>query len=99
MTETTEAAHARYLKAAHAMQSGVAMKMNFDTTETEPKQLRTGINSAMVEFSALIKLLTTKGILSEGEFMIALADAMEAEKQSYEKMLSEHFGGKDITLS
>jgi len=99
MAETTEQAHARYLKAAHAMQSGVAMKMNFDPAETEPKGLRTGINSAMVEFSALVKLLTAKGILTEEEFMVALADAMEAERALYEKMLSDHFNGKDIKLS
>jgi hypothetical protein len=91
-------AHERYLSAAHAMQSGVAAKMERDPSETTPKHLRTGINSSMVENSALVKLLVGKGILTEEEWAEALADGMEAEVQLYEKWLSEKLGAT-ITLA
>ena len=51
-----------YLKAAHAMQSGVAFKMHTDPSETQPKHLRVGVNSAMVEQSAIAKLLIDKAL-------------------------------------
>ena len=35
----------RYTAALHGMQSGVAMKMNYDVAETTPKHLRVGVNS------------------------------------------------------
>lgn len=89
----------RYTEAAHGMQSGVAMEMNLDhrKSATEPKHLRVGINAAMVDHGALAKLLIDKGIITDAEYMKAIADAMEAEKAAYEKRLSEHFG-KTITL-
>jgi hypothetical protein len=82
----------RYRAAAHAMQTGVATKMAVDPSETTPKHLRVGVNSAMVENAALVKLLIAKGIVTEAEWFSALADQMEAEKALYEKYLSVHFG-------
>lgn len=96
--ETIEAALARYRAAAHAMQSGVATKMTFDPSSTNPKHLRTGVNSAMVEHSALVKLLVDKGVITEQEYFPVLADAMQAEQAGYEKLLSEHFG-RPVRLS
>ena len=88
----------RYLAAAHAMQSGVAAKMRYDPNETSEKHLRTGVNSAMVETSALVKLLISKGIITEAEWYAELADAMEREKEAYEKALHNILGTR-ITLS
>ena len=85
-------AYRRYAAAAHAMQSGVAAKMGQDPGETTPKHLRVGVNSSMVENSALVKLLIGKGILTEEEWAEALADGMEAEVALYEKWLSERIG-------
>lgn len=73
----------RYMAACHAMQSGVALKMGRDPKETEPKHLRVGINSAMVDSAALARLLMTKGVITEEEFYKALADQMEEEVASY----------------
>ena len=87
-----EADYQRYTTAAHAMQSGVKAKMEHDPSETTPKHLRTGVNSSMVGNSALVKLLITKGILTEEEWAEALADGMEAEVALYEKWLSERIG-------
>lgn len=89
--------HQRYLAAAHAMQSGVAAKMHVDPSETTPKHLRVGVNSAMSEHAALAKLLMDKGIITEDEYVQAQADQMEREKALYERFLSDHYG-RPITL-
>lgn len=80
----------RYLDAAHAMQSGVAAEIGVkgdNAAAADHKHLRTGVNAAMVEFSALIKLLIAKGILTEEEWWGCLADGMEEEKMRYERRL------------
>ena len=93
----------RWLAASHAMQSGVAAEMQLaqDHGErhpsTEPKHLRVGINNALCDHAALVKLLIAKGLITEAEYLKAIADAMEEEKQFYEKRLSNIYG-KPITL-
>lgn len=84
----------RYQAAAHAMQSGVAFKMEHDPSETTPKHLRVGVNSAMVENSALVRLLVDKGIITNEEWAAALADGMEAERDLYKSWLEQHYGRK-----
>lgn len=98
MSESIEVAEARYRAAAHAMQSGVAMTMNIKPSATQPKHLRTGVNSAMVETSTIVLLLIEKGIITEQEWRSALADAMEREKALYEQELSRHYG-RTVTLA
>jgi hypothetical protein len=93
----TQQAMQRYQAAAHAMQSGVAAKMGCDPSETTPKHLRTGVNSAMVEHSALAELLMAKGVFTEDEYQEALATGMEREVRLYEDWLSQHTG-VNITL-
>lgn len=88
----------RYAAAAHAMQTGVAMQMNFDPSETTPKHLRVGVNSAMVEHGALVKILLDKGLLTEDEYYKTLADFMEAEAESYRARIQEMYPGTKITL-
>lgn len=98
MTESIEEARARYMAAAHAMQSGVKAKMEiFPDGETSPKHLRVGVNAAMTEHNGLATLLIAKGVITEEEYTVAMADAMEKEKELYEKELSEHYG-TNITL-
>ena len=88
--------HQRYLDLLHAMQSGVASKMNYDggpdSGETSPKHLRVGVNAAMVDNSALANLLMEKGVITEDEYFAALAAGAEREKALYETWLSEHLG-------
>jgi hypothetical protein len=52
----------------------------------------------MVDHAALAKLLIDKGLITEQEYLCAIADAMEAEKARYEKHLSNLLG-KTITLA
>ena len=82
----------RYEIALHRMQSGVAFLLPRDPDETSPKHLRVGVNSAMVEHAALVRLLIAKGILTEEEFFRGLADAMEEEATRYEQRLQQEYG-------
>jgi hypothetical protein len=83
----------RYLAAVHAMQSGVAMEMNDPAIKaTDPKHLRVGVNSAMCDHAALIRVLVAKGILTEAEYVEAVADEMEREQARYEDRLTEKYG-------
>jgi hypothetical protein len=84
--------HQRYLNAAHAMQSGVALDLNANDDSLNPKHLRVGVNSAMSDHGALVKLLIDKGIFSEQEYMKVIADFMEREKESYERKHSQRLG-------
>ena len=78
-----------YQQAAHAMQSGVAMMMNYDNTETEPKHLRVGLNSAFVNDAALAQLLIDKGIITLQEYQDSLTKEMNKEVERYEHRISE----------
>lgn len=94
--ERAEHAKQRYLLACHAMQSGVAA-MEGRSNETTPKHLRVGVNSAMVDSGALVGLLLEKHIIAEHEYFEALAERMEAEVHSYEKLIQGNSDTK-ITL-
>jgi hypothetical protein len=78
---------ARYLAAAHAMQSGVAYEMNNAPTDPDwrYKDVRTGVNSAMVDMGGLAALLIEKGLFTKEEYAKAVADAMEREVANYEE--------------
>jgi hypothetical protein len=88
----------RYAAACHAMQAGVAMMMNHDQHATQPKHLRVGVNSAMVEHGALANLLMAKGIVTEEEYFVALCEGMEAEVAKYEAECSRVLGGAVVKL-
>lgn len=92
----------RYLAAAHAVQAGVQMELNDDPptrsgSAASPKMLRTGINLAMVEHGALVRLLIAKGLITHEEYMAELVAGVEDEQRQYEERLSARLGSK-ITL-
>lgn len=95
---TIEESVARYHEALHAMQSGVATEMGVDPKPTEPKHLRVGINSALVNNEAIATLLIEKGIITQEEYTEQVAISMEKEKKSYEQRLSQYFPGQNIVL-
>lgn len=82
----------RYLAAMHSVQSGVAAKMTVHPNEVDPKHLRTGVNSALINVSALANLLMKMGVITEEQYMQAIADGAEQEKARYEEWLSEYYG-------
>lgn len=93
----------RYVKAAHAVQSGVAMDMATDPNPnsqgaTTPKHLRTGLNAVMADHGSLAKLLIDKGIITQDEYLDAIADGQEREQARYEKLLTDRTGQR-ITLA
>jgi len=88
---------ADYLRLAHAMQTGVAMMMNIDPSESSSKHLRVGINSAMSDQGALAKLLIDKGIITEEEYTRAMRDSMQREVDGYRAALAKH--GMDVNLA
>ena len=81
-----------YVDAAHAMQTGVAILMGHDSRETEPKHLRVGINSAMVNDAALVKILISKGIITMEEYDQAITEEMNAEAERYQRKVKDVFG-------
>lgn len=84
----------RYFVAAHAMQAGVAFEMEHgDGKPTEPKHLRVGINARACDHTGLVKLLIAKGVITEAEYLKAMADEMELEVERYEARLPEHLRG------
>jgi hypothetical protein len=85
----------RYTDLAHAMQSGVALKMNYDAAETTPKHLRVGVNSAMCDHAALARLLIEKGIITEAEYRQAITDEMAREVERYK----EYFRSRGLTIT
>ena len=87
-------ARQRYERAQHAMQSGVAQEMNIRPHPTQPKFLRVGVNTAMSDHAALARLLVEKGVITEDDYMAALADEMEREVTRYEQSLSAALGAK-----
>lgn len=89
----------RYMKACHAMQTGVKMEMELHMNDAHsPKHLRVGVNSAMVETSVLVKIMIDKGIITLDEWDKELADGMEAEVELYTKRISDAIGGKKVVL-
>lgn len=95
----TDTDRQRYLDAAHAMQSGVAMKMNYEAAETTPKHLRVGVNSAQCSTAALAVLLIDKGVITDDEYVAAVADEMERERDRYQQWLAERLGNPGIRLA
>jgi len=87
----------RYMKACHAMQTGVLFMMGH-TVSHHPKHLRVGINSALVEHSALALLLIEKGIISHKEYQVALVEGMEQEKKRYEDKANQLLGVKNTSF-
>lgn len=89
----------RYNALSHAMQSGVAFKMNYSDSETSPKHLRVGVNSSLISNGALVHLLVKKGLITELEYYEELVAMMEDEVKSYEAWLFKNSGGRTkITL-
>jgi hypothetical protein len=96
---TIEEDRERYIAACHAMQTGVAYQMQV-TNECDPKHIRVGVNSAMVNDRAMTELLIEKGIITEEEYFAKIAVCMELEVADYQERVKKQFGGNvNITLA
>lgn len=81
----------------HACMSGARFALEAGTASNEPKHVRNGIDSALVSCAAMFNLLKKKGIITEIEYLEAMAEAWETEHRRYEKELSDHYG-RNVTL-
>ena len=95
----SEANRKRYQTAMHAMQTGVAYVMEKDPKETEPKHLRVGVNAALRDHASLVQLLTEKGIISQAEYIEAIATGMEMERNVYQARVRLVFDNDNINLA
>jgi hypothetical protein len=86
--------HRRYLRAAHAVQSGIAALLERDPKIGTPKHLRVGIDTGKAEHAALARLLIAKGMITEEEYTEAIIAGVEAEQRAYEERLSIIYGTK-----
>lgn len=81
-----------YEELVHAMQSGVAFSMNDEECkDTTPKHLRVGINVAMCDHAALVRLLIKKGVFTQEEYEEAITDEMKREVRRYEEKYGVSF--------
>ena len=94
-SKETSANYDRYLKALHAMQTGVKFKA--DKSDQLPKHLRVGINVSLNDLGALAFLLVDKGVITAEEYSKAIADAMERKAYSYQQEIQKESKSK-ITL-
>lgn len=95
---TIEEKRARCEALLHAIQTGVAFKMEKDGHDTTPKHLRVGLNAAMVEHAALAALMIKKGIITEEEYVDQLIIELEHEATSYQAELEKLYGTNSIKL-
>lgn len=91
------AADERYLAAGHAVQTGIAMTMNYDPTLTQPKHMRVGVDLSRSDQLGLVVLLVRRGVITWPEYFEAIADAAEEEKTRWERHL-EKILGSEVTL-
>ncbi len=97
MSDDTQRNDLDYFAAAHGMQTGVAHELERDPSSASPKHLRVGINSALVNDAALVRLLVAKGVITEEEYAEAVRLEMNRELDRYEDLLRSSYGGP-ITL-
>lgn len=87
-----------YQQLLHAVQTAVRTKMELegkpdtDQTDTGPKHLRVGVNSAIIQASGLALLLIDKGVITELEYWQQQVDTWRAEVTLYEHELSQKMG-------
>ena len=93
-----EEATKRYRAAAHAVQSGIASRMEIDLAIVSPKHMRVSIDLRAADQAGLATLLMEKGIFTAAEYHEAMAKAAEDEQKRVEEQLSKHFG-REIKLA
>jgi len=90
---------------SHAMQSGVGLLMAKDyglDADRQPanfmKHLRVGVNVALTDHASLVALLIRKDLITDMEYVEAIADGMRAERERFEEAVRVAYGNPNITL-
>lgn len=85
----TEEQAAKLQELGHRVQSGIAFfegqrdLLGTRYAEVEPKHLRVGVNSALIETSSLARVMFRKGLMTSEEYFDALIESWEQEVDSY----------------
>lgn len=88
-----------YHQALHGIQTGVAIEISHDLNNAhEPKHLRVGVNSALINDAALFRLLVKKGIITEEEYAEEVRLEANRELDRYENRIREIFNNPEVTL-
>ncbi len=101
MSPDAQRDHKRYMAAMHGVQSAIAFEIERTgeaAAGANPKHLRTGINSCLVDSFALSQLLMAKGVFTEDEYFAAIADAAEREVAELTKRVREKTGLQNISF-
>lgn len=85
-----------YEQAMHAVQTGVAYEMSTVPSATDPKHLRVGINSALINDAALVRLLIKKGLITQAEYIEEVRLEACREVDRYEDRLTETHGRRVV---
>lgn len=89
-------------KLQHQVQSAVGFLETYAKNkgerfpECEPKFLRVGVNSAMIETSALAQLLLAKKVITNTEYFDMLITQWESERDSYLEQLRKIDSGYSL---
>lgn len=86
----------RYYELGHAIQSGIAYLMGRETTITDPKHLRVGIDIAHVTDHAIAELLMAKGIFTMDEYRAQLLKSMQDEVDRTTARIEKLTGAKVV---
>jgi hypothetical protein len=81
-----------YVRQGHAVQSGVAMRLQLDPTFATTKDMRTGIDTSKADMGGLVELLIQKGIFTDIEYMEAIVASMRAERERWEADIGARLG-------
>lgn len=85
----------RWSTTCDAVQCGIEVELQIlgeAQAGCSPKQLRVGLNSAMVSQTAIVRLLIEKGIITEGEWIQTLTEEANREVERYEEALLKATG-------
>lgn len=83
-----------YIEAMHGIQTGIALEIERGSDCASPKHLRVGVNAAMCEHAALIRLLIAKGLFTGEQYAEAITDEFNRELERVEKIVNEQYGGE-----
>jgi hypothetical protein len=93
LSEKEERLLARSNELMHAIQSGIAYNMQLDPNgETSAKHLRVGVNNALIQHAALIRVLCDSHVILLEKYLEVYVALLEDEKKSYEAQLTTMYG-------
>ena len=81
-----------YEAAMHGMQTGVKLELENDPSSASPKHLRVGVNSALINDAALVRLLVKKGLITSEEYAEEVRLEANRELDRYEHRLFNLYG-------